>query len=66
MDNSKKAINITHYINPHMFWFKYDISYVNLNSKLNILNQKIHKYLQENEGDDHFVPQIGEVNFRFF
>lgn len=65
MDTSKRAINITHYINPHMFWFKYDISYVEGNSKLNILDQKLRKYLLEND-EEYRVPEVGEVSFFFF
>lgn len=74
METSKRAINITHYINPHMFWFRYDISYVEGNSKINILDQKIKKYLQENEEEfrsvyydkNGYVPQVGEVIILLF
>lgn len=73
METGKKAINITHYINPHMFWFRYDISYVEGHSKANILDQKIKKYLQDNEQEfrlqnlnkNGYVPQVGEVIWFF-
>jgi hypothetical protein len=70
MADKGDPIRITHYINPHMFWFKYEIEnhlgnpdLFDLECKLNIHYRKeaANKY-----GNQQYKPKLDEVCIVFF
>lgn len=59
----KDLIRITHYINPHMFWFKYETSFFG-KSKLLELDSKLQQYYCEDNdvlSNRKYEPQIDEM-----
>ena len=61
MDSNQKTrtIVLTHYINPHMFWFKYEYHLLE-NIPLQSLELKIKNYAAE-QSLDAFEPKVGQI-----
>lgn len=54
-------IIITHYVNPHMFWFKYQKD-ARSEEILILLNEKLQKYVLDNvRKHEPYSPRIGEI-----
>lgn len=63
LDYRSDTISITTFINPHLFWFKYDTSfmqpeYVKLNSKI---QEYIISLTQQGRYANGYTPKVGEI-----
>lgn len=55
------AIAITHYINPHVFWFRYESEIIN-NEELTALETHIAKHIATtSSGDNIYRPRPNEI-----